>query len=286
MKILSTGWIGPEGLGADGLPASFETPLDVGPLLKDRKTGKFMAKQDKLALIACHRAVQAAGLQAEALAQRTGIYLSVGPLPFEEPDLDLLHDKSIEGGKFSLRRATDEAFQAMNPLLTFKCLPNMPVFHVSFNLAIRGGYHVAYPGAGQFLTALDLALRDLGRGRFDHAILGAVTDQRNTLTRHHLDRTEPGASARAVDVACAWVITRLDETQGLAKIRGLTLGYKPRDPFGEPIGARGPLLGVAAGTAGPALRVAFDIAAGRPLPSYDWELEDGVTARLELEGSA
>lgn len=284
MRILSTGWIGPEGLGVVGLPASLETPIDVAPLLKDRKSAKFMAKQDKLALIACHRAVQASGLRAEALAERTGIYLSVGPLPFEEPDLDLLHDKSIEEGRFSFRRATNEAFQAMNPLLTFKCLPNMPVFHVSFNLAIRGGYHVAYPGAGQFLTALDLALRDLRRGRFEHAIVGAVTDQRNTLTRHHLERGEPGASERAVDVACAWVVSTAGE--GAASIRSLTLGYQPRDPFGEPVRARGPLLDVAAGTAGPALRVALDLASSRTRESYEWELEDGVTAQLELEGSA
>lgn len=148
VNILGYSWLGPEGLSRDGAGDSRQTEFDVRPLLRDRKAIKFMAKQDQMAVHAAIRAVEKAGLEITALGKNAGLYFAVGSIPFEQQPLDVLYEKSIDAGAFSMQRFSSEASTALNPLLTFKCLPNMPVFHVSYNLHIQGPYYVTYPGAG------------------------------------------------------------------------------------------------------------------------------------------
>jgi hypothetical protein len=234
---------------------------DAGPLLRDRKAIKLMAKQDQLALVAAARAVEKLG--APVGGPRTGIYLAVGHLPFEDAQLDLLARHAA--------RSHDEAFQAMNPLLTFKCLPNMPVFHISYNLGIQGRYFVTYPGPGQWYQALEVAVADLRAGRVDRALVGAVADRCNGLTRHHVERTRPGEADRLVDSACVWVL-RAGAGKG-ARLVELETGYQAVDPFAAPKEAPA-ALSYAAGAVEPAL-------------SYAYWLESGGRGRWEhaLEGS-
>lgn len=227
VKIVGYGLVAPEGLAPGN-----ETGCDVAPLLKDRKSIKFMSKQDKLGLAAAVAAVKHAGLGETELKTRTGIYLAMGILPFEQDQIEELGNHSATNGKLDPQRYSTEAFQRMNPLLTFKCLPNMPVFHISYNLGIHGGYFITYPGVGQWFKALENACLDLRDGQIDYALVGAAADQRNMLVRHHVRRTDPGALDRLIDSACVLVLARGEDPRpALATIRDLELSYEPTDPF-------------------------------------------------------
>ena len=107
---------------------------DARPLLKVRKMKKFMGVQDVLAVCAAGQALAQAGFGSGLgeLSERTGLYLGVGFIPFEQDDIDrLLTDSIDEGGAFSTVRFSTGGYEAVNPLITFRCLSNMPAFHVS-----------------------------------------------------------------------------------------------------------------------------------------------------------
>jgi 3-oxoacyl-[acyl-carrier-protein] synthase II len=166
-----------------------ERTIDPSAFLKARKTRKFMGVQDDLALVAAARAIAEAGLAAP-LGERAGVYFAVGHIPFEEADVAPVLEASLHEGRFSMAAFSGGGFQRAHPLLTFRCLPNMPVFHVSLNLGVEGPYTVAYPGAGQLYLALEEACAALAEGRVDVALVGGVAHQRNFLVEHHLARTD------------------------------------------------------------------------------------------------
>src|SRR5439155_5672677 len=155
--------------------------------------------QDDLAVVAAGRALASAGLGGAPLGERAGLYLVVGHVPFESADLDPLLAASTDEGRFSMARFSTAGFRAVNGLLTFRCLPNMPAFHVSTSFDVQGPYFVTYPGPGQFYLALEEALAALAEGEIDLALVGGAADQRNFLVEHHLGRlahpTPPGRLA-------------------------------------------------------------------------------------------
>ncbi len=104
---------------------------DPAPYLKVRKSRKFMGRQDELAVTAAGRALESAGLLGRPLGARLGVYLAVGYIPFEAEDIDRLMENSMQGSALSLERFSRDGFQSANPLLTFRCLCNMPAFHIS-----------------------------------------------------------------------------------------------------------------------------------------------------------
>lgn len=108
-------------------------PCDVRPHLKSPKMRKFMGPQDALAVTAAARALEAAGLVDQPLGERAGLFIAVGHLPFEEEDIDRLLEGSLVDGAFSMRAFAEHGYHAVNPLITFKCLSNMPAFHASVN---------------------------------------------------------------------------------------------------------------------------------------------------------
>ena len=209
---------------------------DVGPYLRIRKMGKFMGKQDGLAVVAGARAVQAAGLTSP-LGERCGLYAAVGYIPFEASDINRLIDASLDGDDFSMPRFAANAFGAINPLLTFRVLPNMPAFHVSLNLDVQGPYAVNYPGIGQFYTVLEDAIAAISSGIIDVALVGAVADQRNFLVEHHFSRiTPPIEPERLTDAAAFIVIERRTEAVARgapprAHLVDFQLDYSPAEPF-------------------------------------------------------
>ena len=71
--LLGSHWVGPQDLKWDQRPASAEAVFDVAPLLKDRKTIKLMAKQDRMALAAAAGALRQAGLSESDRRDRTGV---------------------------------------------------------------------------------------------------------------------------------------------------------------------------------------------------------------------
>jgi len=97
-------------------------------------------------------------------------------------------------------------------------LPNMPAFHVSLNFDVQGPYHVAYPGAGQFYTALEEAFAALAAGAIDVALVGAVADQTNGLVEHHFARLTPPRSAADLGNAAAFLVVE-DERGAAERVR-------------------------------------------------------------------
>ncbi|NOY90638.1 MAG: hypothetical protein GXP55_05455 [Deltaproteobacteria bacterium] len=195
-----------------------EPGCDPRPFLKQRKNRKYMGTQDDLAVVSAGMALASAGLVESDLGDRAGLYLSVGHIPFERCDVDPVLAASIDDeGEFSLRRFADEGHRRAHPLTAFRCLPNMPAFHISANFDLRGSYMVSYPGAGQVYALLDEAEAALREGRVDVALVGGVACQRNFLVEHHFRRIRPAVAPERLRDAGALLVL---ETQAHAKARG------------------------------------------------------------------
>ena len=164
-----------------------------------------MGIQDDLAVVAASRAVQAAG-NLGVPGERVGLYLAVGYIPFEQRDIERLVTKSVDGADFSMARFSTEGVASINPLLTFRCLPNMPAFHISLNLELRGPYFVTYPGPSQFYLALEQACLALEIGTIDVALVGGVANQRNFLVEHHMRRLDPPTPAERLEDAAGCLV--------------------------------------------------------------------------------
>jgi len=208
---------------------------EATPYLKVRKNRKFMGLQDELAVVAAARAIESAGLSGRPLGERVGLYMVVGYIPFEEGDIATLLEGSLEEGRFSVARFATGGFAAINPLLTFRCLPNMPAYHVSANFDLQGPYFVTYPGPGQFYAALEQACVDLSEGRVDAALVGGVAHQRNFLVEHHFSRVHPPAKADSLRDAAGFLVlepvARARDRQRGALIEFETSYVQPTDAF-------------------------------------------------------
>src|ERR1051325_4482828 len=149
---------------------------DPTPYLQTPKLRKYMGVHDDLAGVAAARALHSAGLRRpnDYDPERIGLYLVVGYIPFEQTDLEPLLTASLDQGRFSMEKFSTAGFRAVNGLLTFRCLPNMPAFHISVNCGIQGPYFVTYPGPGQFYLALEEAITALRQGTIDIALVGGV----------------------------------------------------------------------------------------------------------------
>ncbi len=204
------------------------------PYLREKKSRKYMGLQDELAVVCAGRALAEARL--EPSAERTGLYVAVGYIPFRERDIDPVLEGSLVDGELSSKRFAAEGYLRAHPLLAFRCLPNMPAYHVAANFGIEGPYTVSYPTAGQLYLALEQAVMALDDGRVDAAIVVGVADQRNFLVAHHFNRVEPPVpSERIADAGAAVVLEREEgaRARGVAPralLRELSIAYRPFDP--------------------------------------------------------
>jgi hypothetical protein len=219
-------------------------PCDPMPYLKVKKLRKYMGVQDDLAVVAAAKALESANLLARSaskgMGERTGLYLAVGYIPFEEADLDPLLAASLNAdGNFSMEAFSTAGFHTVNGLLTFRCLPNMPAFHVSTNFDIQGPYFVTYPGPGQFYVALEEALMALEEGSVDVALVGGVAHQRNFLVESHFARIDqPIPAERLLDAAGCLVLEKASHAAGRgapsrAHQEFHSLVYVAREPMAE-----------------------------------------------------
>jgi len=228
--IAVTGW-GHVVLGEGGTDGE----CDPRPYLRERKSRKYMGLQDDMAVVAAGRALEAAGLGRD-LGERAGLFLSVGHIPFRSEDIDPVLAASVEDGRFSMARFSDGGYQQAHPLLTFRCLPNMPAYHVSACFDVQGPYLVTYPGAAQLYAALEEACIALEAGAVDVALVGGVAHHRNFLVEHHFGRVVPPVEAARLRDAGAMLLL---ETGGHAAARGARVRarlveqsavYAPFDP--------------------------------------------------------
>ena len=287
IKIASLARHAPPDLGLNGSVPREKADENVLSIIKDRKHNKLFSKQDKLALKSAHMAWKESGIEQidPDFSQNTGIYFCVGTLPFEDAPLNRLAQNSQENSALSMEKFSTDGFNSINPMLTFKCLPNMPLFHISYNLGITGRYFMTYPGVLDFFTALERAVWDLEHGFVKHALVGASCDQENFLTAHHLRRVQPEAQAKAIDCSAALVLTKSGNAPTKALLKDFDFDYCPHDPFKEQIilekqsslpafcGPCSPLI---------SLSLLLEEKSSGEL-KYKWEGNQGCRAQIELE---
>lgn len=200
--------------------------------LKNVKDRKLMSKQDKLAIFTASRAWRNSPFaKNESIKDKTGIYFCVGILPFIDNQLEKLAKLSQKEGEFDEYLFSTSGFNSMNPLLTFKCLPNMPLFHISFNLGITGRYLMTYPNNDDFIQTCVRAIEDLEDDLVDAAIVGAACDQDNILVKHHLHRLQTGLEFKAVDCSASLVLSKKIPKRGEYYIESIKSNYTPINPL-------------------------------------------------------
>ena len=268
--------------GGSILLGTTDAACDPTPFLRARKSRKYMGTQDDLAVIATARALASACLPSPP-PERTGLYLAVGYIPFREEDIGpVLAASRGEDGAFDVRRFGAGGFQRAHPLLTFRCLPNMPAYHVSVNFDVQGPYCVTYPGPSQLYAALDEARVAIADGRIDVALVGGVAHQTNFLVQHHFARLDPPVQADHLrDIAAVIVL----ENETHARARGATvrarlesmhISYEPFDVLNEGRRASDDALGPAG------LPHALTQALGTPqVFTHVQEGRDGISATSE-----
>ena len=191
--------------------AALSHDADPVPFLRVKKTAKFMSKQDRLAMSAAARAVSSSGLPADVLETQTLIAMGVGPIPFQEDEALAVAELSHQDGSFSVECFCRDAYEGVNPMLLFACLPNMPTYHISANLNIRGGYYLTYPSCTESYQALQNAVVSLTEGRALAVLFGGVADQQNFLVRNHHHKSRQ--KLPAPDCSCFLVLETLRHAQ-------------------------------------------------------------------------
>jgi hypothetical protein len=199
--------------------------------LINKKDRKLMSKQDKLALVSASDAWKKLSLENNFNPDRVGIYFCVGILPFEDRPLQKIAEQSQIDGQFDYQKFSKDCFESMNPLLTFKCLPNMPLYHISFNLGVTGRYLMTYPGHQDLFGALERAIDDLNDGIVDYAIIGGACDQNNVLVQHHLQRCQKSLQEKALDCSATLVLSKREPHSNDQVISNAQNMYSPYNPF-------------------------------------------------------
>ena len=131
------------------------------------------------------------------------------------------------------RASRREAFAALNPLLTFRCLSNMPAFHVSVNFDVQGPYFVTYPGAGQLYLALEEAVdalraRTRRRGAGRAASPTSATRSSSIISRASIRPVPGGRACSTPPVASCWRRAERARAARAARLRSSRARYEPR----------------------------------------------------------
>jgi 3-oxoacyl-(acyl-carrier-protein) synthase len=252
--------------------------------------------QDDLAVVATGRALAGAGLAGVDLGERAGLYLAVGYIPFESSEIEALYQGSVGPEGFSMAMFSTTGIRAVKPLITFRCLPNMPAFHIATNFDVQGPYFGTYPGAGQLYLALEEACAALCDGTIDLAIVGGVAHQRNFLVAHHFGRiAEPIGEGDLADAAACLVLETASRAEARkararARLAGYSVAYHPHDPFEAPPGFEerfdpGPFFGLQAHLGPASLPAALALTAGSGPGRLCHRLHsrDGVVAQSAWE---
>lgn len=206
-------------IGNQADPSRLQLTHDCDPTgyLQVPKTIKYMSKQDRLAVNASGKALEGAGYDLEKLNDRCGLFMTVGYIPFKREEAERISGFSQDQDQFSMLKFSTDAYDSINPLLAFACLPNMPAYHLSANFNIQGEYFLTYPGAVQFYQVLSEAVQRLQNGDLKQAIVGGVSDQCNFLVENHFQKFHAGDERRLSDAAAFMILESVTPASGASR---------------------------------------------------------------------
>ncbi len=231
------------GIASTRVPRSvaFSGAVNPIPFLRTPKSRKYLSPQDDLAVVCAGRAIADAMLPKGPLGPNAALAMCVGFLSFDRKDTDpVIAVSTGDDQKFSMTKFAAEGMRKTHPLLTFRCLPNMPAYHVSVNFGIQGPYLATYPTVAQTYGCIEQAVRWLQTGRVSVALVGAVAHQNNFLVDHHLGRiAHPADLANVFDAGSVMVLERsADALLRGARIKAVLTDcarvYTPRDMLNDP----------------------------------------------------
>lgn len=143
--------------------------------ISERKLVRLMGRDAQLAVSAAHLALQDAEVRVGANVQPEEVALfgatGLASLPFKEVE-PLLQASLNAQGRFDLGQFGQAGLRAVNPVLSFKILANMPLCFVSICENIQGPNGIYTPWEGQGAQALEAAIRALQWGKARCALVG------------------------------------------------------------------------------------------------------------------
>jgi hypothetical protein len=206
---------------------------------------KFMSRQAMLAAAAARAAMRDFNpFQRGVSPERVGLYASVGLASINhQAGLAILRESAGPDGTFDSARFFERGTRAVNPLLAFEVLANMPACVVSVLEGIKGESAIYTPYEDSGAQALMAAAEALAEGRVDLALVVAADtpDEPSSLSElallGHLGEGELAAATGA-----ALALTRSFEggssRPGLRDFRLVRAksGAPPWDPLADRLG--------------------------------------------------
>ncbi|MFC1849936.1 beta-ketoacyl synthase N-terminal-like domain-containing protein [candidate division CSSED10-310 bacterium] len=149
--------------------------LEVAVKQLPRKLVKFMSTAAIIGCLAGKEACEEATIGQRFEPERVGIFTATG-LTSENFDFapEILKVSLDEKGTFSEKLFGKVGLKLLNPLNSFKILPNMPPCILSIVLGIKGPNLIFNPWAGQAGAALLEGWRAVHQGEVDCAVVGAA----------------------------------------------------------------------------------------------------------------
>ncbi len=137
--------------------------------VKDGKTLRFMSRETRFAVCALVRCLEDAGVIVNETYDESDIALfaGTGSSGMDLADIENLLDNASndDTGLFDPRKFGQVALNRLNPLTSFKILPNMPPSVAAIQAGIKGANLIFNPWEGNALLALFEAMHEITSGR-------------------------------------------------------------------------------------------------------------------------
>lgn len=158
---------------------------------KPRK--RYMSRESMFASFALLSALADAGLNGSGPGRADsservcrddiGIYAGTGMAGLDLSEIDrMLSCSSAADGSFDINRFVTEGVKGLNPLISFKILPNMPVCCSSIASGIRGSNLVFNPWEGESALAFIKAAEDIESGQETCLLTGGSDSRTNSCS--------------------------------------------------------------------------------------------------------
>jgi 3-oxoacyl-[acyl-carrier-protein] synthase II len=228
--------------------------LEAAASLLPAKLRKFMSEAALLGCLAGREAWQAAELAGRVERDRIGLFAASGltSASFQSASQMLAHSVD-EAGRFSAARLGERGLSLVNPLDSFKILPNMPPCILSVLLGVRGPSLVFNPSEDQGAAALAEGIRAVADGEVEAALAGGADTASAPATLVFLRQYGALAEGEVASPGAAYLVLehRRSGRSAMARLRLLpeAVGTACADPLAPRLGrtlAAAPALAVAA----------------------------------------